>query len=466
MKSSHTTYFFTYFTLLLLISNQFAFATNFPPINPAPPFLFHLADTTPITPDDVLGINNKVTIGSSANAFDITPLSSFNNGTLIEPINRTTLKGISTAFYIRDSTANWSFYTNNKTRLTIGGNGNITTGAGSHLLINNAMPDADIALRVNGNIRGDSSLFIQGPNDQNSFISLHRNVNTSGTDIMDSTTVFTTTPTAWAVGHNIPALRIRHPNNVTGIEINNQSIQRDFLILPYQYGMAIEYNGVVECWVGEWSVHRGHYYYDIEGKGNGWGGVLWVGDDNDAGGVRVTGRNNTELGGNVAYGELSVEKFGGSPNGDLRWRLPSTQNQFQFVYGERGSSNIVAQLNHQGLVLPIVPTLDSIQQAKTAQIVFDSTSQQFKGYDGGKWVTMHDPMKVGTFNASGDGIANVYLIPHGLGAIPSYYSITPTSTHAGKYSHVSITSSHILVYFESAPPAGSNNLSWNWMIKQ
>jgi hypothetical protein len=64
--------------------------------------------------------------------------------------------------------------------------------------------------------------------------------------------------------------------------------------------------------------------------------VGWVvGDDNDVGGVRATARNNLSQGGNLQYGELSVERFDTSPLGDFRFRLPSTNNEFQFVYGGR-----------------------------------------------------------------------------------------------------------------------------------
>ena len=250
---------------------------------------------------------------------------------------------------------------------------------------------------------------------------------------------------------------------------NNQSVQRDFMILPYQYGFAIEYNGVVECWVGEWSIHKGIYYNDVEGKGNGWGAVLWVGDDVDGGGIRATARNNKSVGGNVAYGELAVEKFGlgNESNGDFRLRLPSTENQFQFVYGERGSENIVAKMKNQGFVLPKVSSSAATQAPEKAQIVFDSTDNRFKGYNGSEWINLScNEILTGSYTRSSTGIDNVYAIPHGLGVIPSYFNVIATSPESANFSYVTADQLLIYVHYNPTPTLGVNNLSWNWQVKR
>jgi hypothetical protein len=308
---------------------------------------------------------------------------------------------------------------------------------------------------------------VKADNDTASFISIERNVKYV-TEPDDSISAYTTTPITWAAGQNISAFRLRHPSNVLGVNSSNTSIQRDFLILPYQYGTAIEYNGVVECWVGEWSIHKGLYYYDVEGKNNGWGGVFWVGDDIDAGGLRATARNNTSLGGNVAYGELSVEKFSGVSDGDLRLRLPSTDNHFHFVYGERGSTNIIAKMKNDGLVIPKVTVAGAITTPETAQIVFDSTESRFKGYNGTGWVIFNEEEKLltGSFGNGGNGADTVYTIPHGLGVIPAYYQVTATSRDAGNISYVTADVNFLNVYYSVPPPAGINNLSWNWQVKR
>jgi hypothetical protein len=136
---------------------------------------------------------------------------------------------------------------------------------------------------------------------------------------------------------NLPTVRIRHPLNTSGVSSGNVSIDRDFSIVPYQYGMAIDYNGVVECWVGEFSIHKGLYYnIDVEGNGGtGWGGILWVGDDFDNGGIRATARNAS----NAFYSEISSETFGGDSHGPLRLRVAGIDDKFEFVSGKRGSNN-------------------------------------------------------------------------------------------------------------------------------
>jgi hypothetical protein len=411
-----------------------------------------------ITADD-----KKVIMSTGENTFELSPLSTFNNGAVIQPINKSTNSGISTAFYLKDN-SNWSFYTDSKLRLTINGEGDVSTT--TPLLINNAVQDGTSALRVNGNARFDSTVYIQDAFDTSSFISIHRNIKNiiEGTD---PTEPYTTTPTAWALGHNIPAFRLRHRNKMFGTIGYNISSEKDFLILPYEFGTAIEYNGVVECWVGEWSIHKGLTYHDVEGKGNGWGGVLWVGDDEDRGGVRATARNNTMIGGNIAYGELSVEKFGGSQNGDFRLRLPSTTNQFQFVYGERGSENVVAKLSNQGLIIPKVSSISNVISAEVAQILFDSTEKKFMGFNGTNWLPIGDNSIItGSYSFSGDGLNKEFVIPHGVGFTPSYYNINATSADAGNFSYITADSNFIYIHYNVAPITGSNNLSWNWLIKK
>lgn len=189
-------------------------------------------------------------------------------------------------------------------------------------------------------------------------------------------------PNTWRNGKNIPGLRIRHPGNVVGNPNNTTSVQKDFTIHPYQYGMVMEFNGVFEAWVGEFSVHRGYFYADVEGHGNGWGGVLWVGDDGDRGGIRMTARNNIPFGGNVKYGEMAVEDFFRTSGGDLRLRLPDTKDKFQWVYGGHGSTNVIAELSTKGLQLP---HSDTLAPATRGTLMYDTTDNTPKFYNGTLW---------------------------------------------------------------------------------
>ena len=454
--------FFSIF-LFITMGNSLLFKTTFLPNYPT--FYSNNNRDTAISPVITAGEKDiKVVMSGGNNSLEVSPLSSFNNGLLIQPINRAANQGISSIFYLKD-TSSWSFYTNARRRLSINGNGVIN--ASSPLLINNAVDDGKAALRINGSARFDTALYVQAQTDTSSFVSFHRNIQNETLAIDDSISPYTTTPTAWAAGQNIPGIRIRHPNNVPGFVGLNTSIQRDFMILPYQYGMAIEYNGVVECWVGEWSIHKGTRFFDVEGKGNGWGAVSWVGDDVDEGGIRATARNNTSLGGNVAYGEMSVEKFGGSPNGDFRLRLPSTQNQFHFVYGERGSENIIAKIKNEGLVIPKISSVSGAITPEKAQIVFDSTDNQFKGFNGADWVNFESSgIKTGSAVISSNGTEIVYTISHGLTAIPSYFNVVATSENAANISFVTANNTQLLIHYVNPPVAGNNNLSWNWQVKK
>jgi hypothetical protein len=420
-------------------------------------------DTSYPVINSVTSENPKVIMSAGTSALELSPLSTFNNGLLLEPVNRTLNRGVNTALFLKD-TSSWTFYTDSKPRLTINGNGEIAVG--SPLLINGAKADGVSALKVIGPAHFDSSIFIQSITDTGSFIALQRSIKNPFTEADDSISAYSNTPTAWALGRSLPVFRIRHPNNVSGIPDINTGIQKDFMILPYEYGMAIEYNGVVECWVGQWSIHKGVSYVDVEGKGKGWGAVLWVGDDIDGGGIRATARNNTSLGGNVAYGELSVEKFTGTPNGDFRFRLPSPQNQFQFVYGEKGSENIIAKMTNEGLVIPKITTVSAFSPEQ-GQIVFDSTERSFKGYNGYEWIDFSDSRIIdGSYNLSANGVDNTFLIPHGLTDLPSYYNVIATSENAGGFSYVTANAHYLVIHYTEPPQAGSANLSWNWQVKR
>ncbi len=423
-------------------------------------------DTIPKgSPNGLSAKYGKIIISNAdSSGVEISPFDPNMNGVLIEPINRVTNAGITGNFYLKD-TSSWNFYTNAQKRLSIGGDGSIETSA--PVLINNAPADGQSSLRVNGSLRSDTAISIQGYSDSLSFISLSRNIKDGFFDPDDNVSPYSSTPISWAVGKNIPVFRIRHPNNVSGNSNINVSLQRDFKIYPYQYGMTIDYNGLVECWVGEWSIHRGLNYWDTEGNGNGWGGVLWVGDDSDVGGVRATARNNISQDPNLQYGELSVERFNATPLGDFRLRLPSTDNEFQFVYGGRGSKNVVAKVSSKGLIIPKVASQDLSSSPQPGQLTFDSTQNQFKGYDGASWLTIGgNNFLTGSTQMATDGVSVIFTIPHSLGSVPSYFNVIATSESAANFSYVTADANAIYVHYSTSPDPGKGNLSWNWMVKK
>lgn len=416
-------------------------------------------------PQGVLTADRKVIISNDDNNLEINPNTGSTGGVTIEPINRVTGQSVSTRFFMANE-ASWSFFTNASERLLISPEGTVTTR--NSLLVNDAKPDGKSALRVRGTSRFDTSISIMSGRDSAGFISINSAVKSAAYEPDDDFSPYTSTPMEWANGRNIPVFRLRHPSNASSAPDGlNRSLQRDFLILPYQFGTAIEYNGVVECWVGEWSIHKGLHYNDAEGNGTGWGGILWVGDDIDAGGIRFTSRNNLGAGGNLNYGEVSVEKYAGAPNGNLRFRLPVTGNNFQFIYGPRGSSNVIASISNQGLVLPQIGSTSGITAPVRGQIAYDTSSNLFKGFNGNSWVNIQEnPIRTGAIVMSGNGVTSIFTIPHGLGQLPGYFNAVPTSPDAANIRFISANSTDIIIHYASAPANGLNNLSWNWEARR
>jgi hypothetical protein len=410
---------------------------------------------------NMISAQSKVSIANGNRSLEFSPYSTLTNSYLIEPIDLSTLKGLSTSFYLRD-TASWRFYTQDSIRLSILGNGKIITH--SPLLVNNAAHDNRFTLNVKGSGKFDSSVYFRSEYDTTTFISINTNTKNQRLDPEDGYSAYTVTPTAWRNGKKLPVFRLRHPLNTSGVTSSNISVKRDFMILPYEYGMAIEYNGVVECWVGEWSIHRGTNYYDLEGNNNGWGGVLWIGDDQDRGGVRSTARNNFHIGGTLSYGEVSVEKFGGDSYGDLQFRLPSVSNTFNFVYGRRGTTYSISKVKPDGFVVPRIINSTLVTNPEPAQMAFDSSESKMKYYNGNRWVSVDGSIK-GKSVQSSTGALLEYKIPHGLNAVPEYFNVLAISPAAANISYVTADIQFLYIHYNTAPPSGTNNLSWNWLIQ-
>ncbi len=231
-------------------------------------------------------------------------------------------------------------------------------------------------------------------------ISDGNNMNPMALEYLDGNEIQTILPTAWANGSKIPVLRIRHPNNVYGFNHSN-SLDRDFKIIPYQFGMGIEYNGVLESWVGEFSIHRGLNYYDVGDGGNGWGAVLWVGDDHDIGGLRMTARNNALVGGNLKFTEISSETFiNGSSAGNIRLRLVDDTDRIDFVFGKRGSNNVVSSIGQTGIKFPSINNVSSIASPIKGLTVFDNADSTMKVFTGAVWGDLNNQRLTGSDSIS------------------------------------------------------------------
>lgn len=212
----------------------------------------------------------------------------------------------------------------------------------------------------------------------------------SAIEELDSNEIQTITPTQWANGKKIPVFRLRHPYNVEQLNGSN-SITRDFKILPYGAGMAIEYSGVLESWVGQFSIRRGINYYDMGDGGNGWGGVLWVGDDADTGGIRITARDNLYYNnGNLKWTEISSEKFTQLSAGNLRLRTVDNTDRIDFVRGMRGSNNVYSFMSPNGFKIPEVSNINSITAPAKGLVIFDNADSTLKFHTGNTWVAANN----------------------------------------------------------------------------
>jgi hypothetical protein len=74
----------------------------------------------------------------------------------------------------------------------------------------------------------------------------------------------------------------------------------------------------------------------------------------------------------------------------------------------------------------------------------------------------HTPPASDTATASGDGSATTFTLSHSLGSTPTAVSVDPTSADAAGEFYVSNkTSTDVDVTYTSAPPSGTDNLSWD-----
>lgn len=122
-----------------------------------------------------------------------------------------------------------------------------------------------------------------------------------------------TSQTGWA---SAPPMRLRISRAAP-----DDNGAKHLLVMPYQYGMAVDYPGVVECWVTDWSIH-----------GRGLGARLWVGNHDDTGGILLTASRQ----GGVRFGEITAQLFTGETGGSLRFTVRAPADSFEFRSGPNG----------------------------------------------------------------------------------------------------------------------------------
>lgn len=139
------------------------------------------------------------------------------------------------------------------------------------------------------------------------------------------------TPGAWR-GTN-PPMRMRMSRAQPDVNGGQH-----FMVVPYEYGTAIEYNGTVECWVNEWSIHNNSQGGDREGA------VLWVGNHDDTGGLMISSFNRN----GVKFTELISQLFTRESGGDMRFIVRGTNDKFEFRAGPSGDAPVRFQVNAGG----------------------------------------------------------------------------------------------------------------------
>jgi hypothetical protein len=111
---------------------------------------------------------------------------------------------------------------------------------------------------------------------------------------------------------------------------------KDLIIAPYRYGMAISYPGVLEAAVGIFSIHNNHTIV------NNGGAVLTVGDNDDLGGINITATDamvNGVLDRSQSFVSLTSQSFTGGSHGDMLFSVGDPKDNFRFQFGPGYKAN-------------------------------------------------------------------------------------------------------------------------------
>ncbi len=178
----------------------------------------------------------------------------------------------------------------------------------------------------------------------------------------------------------------------------------DFLIVPYNYGIAVEYPGVVEFWNQEFSVHN-NPTMPFQGA------YFWVGDEIDSGGLFVTAMNNG--GGTNSWVELAADRFTHTSHGSLNFTVRNPTDAFRFDVGPFGSEVMAGQISGTGTV----SSLDLF--SGTAQ----ATVRASAGSPGGVAIGATSNTPLSLFANGGSG--QVTLFPSGNFSIGNSSDLAP-----------------------------------------
>lgn len=116
---------------------------------------------------------------------------------------------------------------------------------------------------------------------------------------------------------------------------------RHLLLVPYAFGMAVEYAGVIEVWSQELSVHN-----NSQG-GNDDSAKLWVGNHTDTGGVAISASDRP---GSPKFAQFAAQTFSEGPHGDIRFVVREPNGRFDFRVGPPDGEQAVAAVTAEGTV--------------------------------------------------------------------------------------------------------------------
>ncbi len=134
---------------------------------------------------------------------------------------------------------------------------------------------------------------------------------------------------------------------------------QDFLIVPYAYGMEIEYAGVLEAWVDDFSVHTNQRFQSTNTPAR-----FWVGDESDLGGLFVTAMNNG--GGSNSYVDLAADRFTHQSHGTMQFQVRNQTDGYKFQWGPYHSEVTRAYLSNTTTATNLSLIYGSVQGVFTA----------------------------------------------------------------------------------------------------
>jgi hypothetical protein len=112
---------------------------------------------------------------------------------------------------------------------------------------------------------------------------------------------------------------------------------KNFLIEPYKFGMAMEYPGILEVFSDEFSVHTNRQRCPIKGTCQ-YGALFWVGDVDDLGGVLVSAfdglaSDNISIDRSKSFVSIESETFQRTSHGDMLFVVRDPLDSFRFQFG-------------------------------------------------------------------------------------------------------------------------------------